>query len=122
MTRISKIMNKPIETIRLNSTVQDVALRMKEKRVSSILVIDDEEDTPLGIITERDLSIKACILDKSSKDIPSNQIMSSPLFTINEDSSLMDAADLMLKNKVRHILVVSNESGHKEKTIMPEKI
>jgi CBS domain-containing protein len=86
------------------------------------LVIDDEEDTPLGIITERDLSIKACILDKSSKDIPSNQIMSSPLFTINEDSSLMDAADLMLKNKVRHILVVSNESGHKEKTIMPEKI
>ena len=124
MTRISEIMNTPVESIKLHSSVQDIALKMKEKRVSSVLVIDDETDTPLGIITERDLSIKACILDKSSKEIPSKQIMSSPLFTINEDSSPMDAADLMLKNKVRHVLVVSNESGNEknnenEKTSKP---
>lgn len=39
------------------------------------------------------------------------QIMSSPLITINADSSPSYAADLMLKNKVRHLLVVMPESS-----------
>ena len=36
--------------------------------------------------------------------------MSFPLITVNADSSSSDAADLMLKNKVRHLLVISKES------------
>ena len=35
--------------------------------------------------------------------------MSSPLITINADSSPTEAADLMLKNNVRHLLVVMTE-------------
>jgi len=37
--------------------------------------------------------------------------VSSPLITINADPSPTDAADLMLKNKVRHLLVVMTESS-----------
>ena len=37
--------------------------------------------------------------------------MSSPLITINADPSPTDAADLMLKNKVRHLLVVMTDSS-----------
>ena len=35
--------------------------------------------------------------------------MSFPLITVNANSSSLDAADLMLKNKVRHLLVVSKD-------------
>lgn len=112
--QINEIMSKSIETIGLSSTARDVAIKMKEKRVSSILVIDDDNGTPQGMITERDLSIKVCTLDKSSKEVPSNQIMSSPVITINEESSPSDAAELMLKHKVRHLLVVPKESGQQK--------
>jgi CBS domain-containing protein len=37
--------------------------------------------------------------------------MSFPLITVNANSSSLDAADLMLKNKVRHLLVVSKDSN-----------
>jgi predicted transcriptional regulator len=36
--------------------------------------------------------------------------MSFPLIKVNAEVSTQEAADLMLKNKVRHLLVVSTES------------
>jgi CBS domain-containing protein len=95
-----------LETIGSSSNAQDAAIKMRDRQVSSVLVIDDKDGRPIGIVTERDLSRKVCASDKSSKEVLASQIMSSPLITINTDSSPSYAADLMLKNKVRHLLVV----------------
>ncbi len=111
VTKISEIMTKKIETVGSTSTAQDAAIKMKEKQVSSIVVIDDKDGNPQGIITERDLAIKVSVSDKSSKEIPSNQVMSSPLITISADSSPSEAASLMIKNKVRHLLVVATDNN-----------
>lgn len=110
-TKISDIMVKKLEIVGSSSSAQDAAIKMRDKQVSSVLVIDDKDGTPQGIITERDLSRKVCVSEKSSKELSANQIMSSPLITIDADSSPSDAADLMLKNKVRHLLVVVTESS-----------
>ena len=107
--KVSDIMTKKLETVRSSSTAQDVAIRMRDKQVSSVLVIDDKNGKPQGIVTERDLSRKVCVSDKNSNTLLSSQIMSSPLITINADSSPTEAADLMLKNNVRHLLVVMTE-------------
>lgn len=109
-TKISKIMTKKLETIGSSSTAQDIAKKMSMKKVSSILVVDDDKDvTPLGIVTEQDLVRKVCVNDKSSREVFTSQIISSPLITVNADSSPSDAADLMLKNKIKHLLVVEIE-------------
>jgi CBS domain-containing protein len=110
-TKISDIMVKKLEIVGSLSSAQDAAIKMRDKQVSSVLVIDDKDGTPQGIITERDLSRKVCVSEKSSKELSANQIMSSPLITIDADSSPSDAADLMLKNRVRHLLVVVTESS-----------
>jgi len=39
--------------------------------------------------------------------------MASPIITIDANSSVEAAADLMLQNKVRHLLVVENEDVNK---------
>jgi CBS domain-containing protein len=104
--KVTDIMTKKLETIGSSSTAQCAAIKMRDKQVSSVLVIDDNDGTPQGIVTERDLSRKVCVSDKSSNRILASQIMSSPLITINADSSPSDAADLMLRNKLRHLLVV----------------
>lgn len=110
-TKISDIMVSRLETIGSFSSAQEAAIKMRDKQVSSVLVIDDKDGTPIGIVTERDLSRKVCVCDRSSKELLAIQIMSSPLITINADSSPSYAADLMLKNKVRHLLVVMPESS-----------
>jgi CBS domain-containing protein len=108
-TKVSDIMTKKLESVGSSSTAQDVAIRMRNRQVSSVLVIDDRNGRPQGIVTERDLSRKVCVSDKNSSTMLSSQIMSSPLITIDADSSPTDAADVMLKNKVRHLLVVMTE-------------
>lgn len=110
-TKISDIMVSRLETIGSFSSAQEAAIKMRDKQVSSVLVMDAKDGTPIGIVTERDLSRKVCVCDRSSKELLAIQIMSSPLITINADSSPSYAADLMLKNKVRHLLVVMPESS-----------
>lgn len=110
-TKISDIMVSRLETIGSFSSAQEAAIKMRDKQVSSVLVMDAKDGTPIGIVTERDLSRKVCVCDRSSKELLAIQIMSSPLITTNADSSPSYAADLMLKNKVRHLLVVMPESS-----------
>ena len=109
-TKVSEIMTKKLETIGSTSSAQDVAIKMRDKQVSSVLVMDERYGIPLGIVTERDLARKVCVTDKNSTQLLASKVMSFPLIKVNAEVSTLEAADLMLENKVRHLLVVSNIS------------
>ena len=102
-------MRKRIETIGESETVQVSARKMKDKNVSSLLVVD-KVNKPVGLITERDLVRKACIDDIRPSTITNRELMSSTLITINSKESPSTAADLMLQNGVRHLLVVDSSN------------
>ena len=109
-TNISQIMRKKIETIEGMSSVQEAAKKMKDRNVSSLVVID-VNGKPQGLVTERDLVRKVCINDLGTSMVKNKEIMSSPLITIDSSSSPSMAADMMLQNNVRHLLVVDNKSN-----------
>jgi CBS domain-containing protein len=109
-SNISDLMRKKLVTIEESSSVQESANRMKDKNVSSLIVVD-ANGRPLGLITERDLVRKVCIHDVSASKIINRDIMSSPLISIESKSLQSDAVDIMLQNNVRHLLVVDNESS-----------
>lgn len=102
-------MRKRIETIGELETVQGTARKMKDKNVSSLLVVD-KDGKPVGLITERDLVRKACVSDVRLSAMTNRQLMSSPLITIDSKESPSIAADLMLQNNVRHLLVVDTNA------------
>jgi CBS domain-containing protein len=68
------------------------------------------EDKPIGIVTERDLVRQVCTKDVSSNSIIVHEIMSSPIATIDADSSIEVAADIMIQDKVRHLIVMKGEN------------
>ena len=98
-------MTERLETISPSDTAQEAAKKMRDKKVSS-LVVTDVEDKPIGIVTERDLVRQVCTKVINSNDVIVQRIMSSPLATIDTNSSVEVAADIMIQNKVRHLLVV----------------
>jgi CBS domain-containing protein len=106
---ISDIMRKKLETIEELASVQEAAKKMKDKNVSSLVVIDGN-GRPEGLVTERDLARKVCINDVHTSTITNKEIMSSPLITIDSKSSPSVAADMMLQKNVRHLLVVDDKS------------
>ena len=104
-TTVGQLMTERLETISPSDTAQEAAKKMRDKKVSS-LVVTDVEDKPIGIVTERDLVRQVCTKAINSNDVIVHRIMSSPLATIDANSSIEVAADIMIQNKVRHLLVV----------------
>ena len=106
-TSIGKVMTEKLETIDVSSSAQEASKKMRDKNVSS-LVVTDNNDKPTGIVTERDLVRKVCVNDASSKSMIIQHIMSSPIVTIDSSSPVEAAADVMIQNRVRHLLVVKD--------------
>ena len=109
-TTINDFMRKGIETIGEAESIQETARKMKDKNVSSLLVVD-KDNKPVGLITERDLVRKACIDDIRPSTITNRELMSSTLTTINSKEPPSTAADLMLQKGVRHLLVVDSSNA-----------
>ena len=105
-------MNEKLEKITVNKTAQEAARKMDTANTSSLIVTDLDEK-PVGIITERDLVRRVIANDAKSESVLLNDIMASPIITIDANSSVESAADVMLQNEVRHLLVVEDEDVNK---------
>jgi CBS domain-containing protein len=103
-----ELMTKDIQMINTISSAQEASKKMRDKNVSSLLVIDD--DKPTGIVTERDLVRKACVRGIDSGNILIRDIMStSPFITIDSKLPVEAVANTMMQNKVRHLLVTDKD-------------
>ena len=112
-TTIGDIMRKKLISVEDSATVLEAAKKMMDKNVSSLVVVN-EKSRPIGLVTERDLVRKVCIQDAYASKIITKEIMSSPLITIESRSSPSEAIDTMLRNNVRHLLVVDNSNRSPE--------
>ena len=108
---IGGLMTERLKTIESSSTAQEASKKMRDNNISSLVVVDNKNNNkPIGIVTERDLVRKVCINDANSSKMLIKNIMSSPLVTIDSRSSVEVAADIMSQNKVRHLLVVEENT------------
>jgi CBS domain-containing protein len=109
---IGELMTVRLETIASSSSAQEASKKMMEDNVSSLVVTDSNNNNkPIGIVTERDLVRKVCLNDASSSNMLIKNIMSSfPLVTVDARTSVGAAADVMIQNKVRHLLVVEKNN------------
>ena len=101
-------MTQKLITIAASNSAQEAAIKMRENDTSSLVVID-ENNKAVGIVTERDLVTRVCVHGASSKTAKLEQVMSSPVVTIDALSSVEVAADIMTQNGVRHLLVAEDE-------------
>ena len=104
---IAEIMSKKIETIEESASVQELALKMKDKNISSLLVVDSFGKAK-GLVTERDLIRKVCVKDICTSKVIIKEIVSLPLVTINPNESPSTAIDIMLQHNIRHLVVVDD--------------
>lgn len=105
MTLVGEIMSEEVETISLLSNAQDSAIKMSDKNVSSLVVLDDN-GRAIGIISERDLVRRVCTKDVPSNSVKVENVISSPLKTVSPETPIEEVADVMVRDKLRHILVV----------------
>lgn len=103
-------MSERLETIDESDTAQHAAKKLRNSNVSSLLVVDGE-GKHVGIVTERDLVRRVCAKDVSSSKVIIQEMMSTPVITVDSSSLLQVAASKMIQNKVRHLLIVGQNGA-----------
>ena len=103
LKNVRDVMNKSIISVD-----KDYAIRMavNNKMVHGGIgaVIVTEKDKPVGILTERDI-LKFIANEKMDLDNKVENIMSAPLISVDSSSSLEEAADVMLTNNIRRLII-----------------
>lgn len=96
-------MTKAVKTIDADRSFEDSLRIMGASDIGCVVVV--EKETPVGVLTERDVLRKAAEgperLSLAMKDV-----MSKPLVTIQSTATIWDAIELMNDNKIRHLPVV----------------
>ena len=117
-TTLKEFMSRKLESIEVTATLQEAAKMMTNKDISSLIIVD-KNNIHLGLVSERDIVRKCCSReDMDIKLATVSDIMSSPVITINHKSSPREAAELLVDNKIRHLLVV-DDTGRRMGIITP---
>ncbi len=107
--RVSELMTAPLVTLPGSATVTEAARHMADRRISSILVLDDS-GRPAGILTERDV-LRLVARDAGSVAATIATAMSRPVQTIPADALVYRALARMARLGVRHLPAV-DASGY----------
>ncbi len=98
--------NAPV-TVAPETPIGDALKRMEELRIGSLPVVD-VESKPVGIFTRQDV-IGRIVLPAVPLSAPISSVMSSPALTLHGESTAGDAALLMARHGIRHVVVTSAE-------------
>ena len=112
MSSVEDYMSTRLVIRGLKSSVFELAKVMVDSNVSSVAIMEQEDAEQqqgnkrvIGILTERDI-IRSIAKGVPLEDITAGSSMSSsPLLSVRKDQSIEEAALLMIKNRVRHLLI-----------------
>lgn len=108
--KVAQMMSTQFETCQLNTNLELVARRMWDCNIGTVLVVN-EEGKPVGIITDRDISMGAALNHKALWDMCTGDVTNNrPLYSCSTEDMAETALSIMAQQKVRRIPVV-DEAG-----------
>jgi len=105
--KVNEIMTAVPAVCGPDTPLEEVARTMVGRDCGAIPVVSQDSREVAGIITDRDMVVRAVAEGRNPLSLTASSCMTSPVFTIREDASLDDCTDLMESKKVRRVPVVS---------------
>ena len=106
---VTEFMNKDVLKLSLKTQTRDAATMLRNYETDDIIVIGKEK-FPVGIVTDEDILSKVSDATVYAEATTLEEIMSTPVITINEKSTLQEALHIMRDNNVRKLPVVSKKN------------
>ncbi len=100
-------MTKNVLTAKEGDKLSDVAEMMKEVNVGFMPIVDDQ-DNLVGVITDRDITVRAVSKGMNMADAVVSDFMTPSPLVVEPDINVDDAADMMADAQVRRLPVVQD--------------
>ena len=100
---VRDIMNSPVVSASPSDSIMDIAKKMKEEKIGSIVIM--EKDKPLGIVTDWDIVSIGLVKDVKPSQLRAKDVMQE-LHTIESEESITEAARLLRKHNIKRLGVI----------------
>lgn len=100
---VRDIMNSPVISATPGDTVRDIARKMKEEKIGSIVIM--EKDKPIGIVTDWDIVSNGLTNDIKPSQIKAKDVMQD-IHTIESEEGITEAARQLRKHNIKRLGVV----------------
>ncbi len=104
---VSEIMTHDVEFVMPDDTLEEAATKMKNFDVGPLPVC--EHEGVVGMVTDRDITIRAVSLGKDPKTTLVRDVMSQDVICCYLDQDIEVAAHLMQSQQIRRVLVVDRD-------------
>jgi len=101
---VRRLMTQGPPTIAPDQTVSEAVETMKRHSVGSVLV-GEEDDKPVGIVSEADIIRKVLATGAMPGTVKVEEIMSSPLISVDVKTPVYKIYYIMTKRRVRHLVI-----------------
>lgn len=102
------IMTTEVVSVDKTTSIKDAAVKMAETDVGSVVVND--RDTLVGIITDRDITIRAVAQKDDLNKVTCADVMSTNVVTASSDTDMEDVIGLMSEHQIKRIPIVDKKS------------
>ena len=104
---LKDVMTSHVEVIRPETTLEDAAKKMKDVDAGSMPVCDG--DRLVGMVTDRDITVRATAHGVDPKSMTVKEVMSPNVVYGFEEQDVADAARIMEDKQIRRLLVLNRE-------------
>ncbi|WP_227410970.1 CBS domain-containing protein [Thermosphaera chiliense] len=105
--RASDVMSTPPVTAEETMPIEEVAKKMFENDVSSVMVVDNTGRL-VGIVTEKDV-VGAVAIGRIGSNLPVARFMKENPITVGPDTPLDEVLEKMRRFNIRHLPVVDKD-------------
>jgi CBS domain-containing protein len=102
------IMTPNVECVRPDATLQETARKMRDLDVGPLPVCGDD-DRLAGMITDRDIIIRAVAEGKDPRTTTVREAMTEEIISCFEDQDVQEAARTMQERQVRRLVVLNRD-------------
>jgi CBS domain-containing protein len=106
---VKDIMQKDVKVVNNNTVMQEVVAIMNKFDKDAILVV--QSGKPTGIITVKDVLIRAVEANVPLKTVIARMVYTNPLVVIDENATIEEAAKLMKQWSIKHLPVVDKQGA-----------
>jgi CBS domain-containing protein len=104
---VGEIMSRPVVVTNLTTTSRDAARRMRDEHIGAMPVVPvGESDRPVGMVTDRDIVVRAVAENRLPSNAAVSTVMSEGVYTCFDDDSIEEAARIMAEHQVRRLPVL----------------
>jgi len=105
--KVGDVMSGRPRAVTPETPLTEVAQMMETEDVGSIPVVDN--DRLVGIVTDRDIVVRAIAKGKDPKGMPASAVSTRELVTVRPEDDLSDALELMVRHQVRRLAVMGED-------------